>query len=713
MPSNSDSLFPIGQDFLMAMSEEIFKDNPRVLEQLGNRGLCYGVSHVVMLLGWDRAREILAKIATSDPVDLNKQIDKVAKKRMSLMRKYEKKLDALDEHAINKQFKEMGLATEMSSHERRELRSLDLEMQTHKKKRMILRALVSADLSSEDKLILDIPTIFQAIALIHKPKAFSSGLFGKKILNQEATAILPLVMPRELESRGGVEMLPESSICLTQRHFTKILNTLNGQLKKQKPQFEDSKSTVTFHLKNHNHAIFISYFPNEGVWQFFDPNNVSLADRRFSSHDLNALSNLVFVSFSNAYYPNGQIPVLDPGCYGALSIQPASLAEYSTATQAVLDGARRSKKWRRIMEVTEANTTAACWREQVRWLHVAVICGDRQAVERLIKFGVNVNQVDINGATPLFVAAREGKTKIVESLIAAHAEVNQPDKFGITPLFTAAKSGHTDIAKRLIEAGANPEACLFLAIKLNDVEVVKGLIKVGVNINHADDHGVTPLFLAAQNGQKRMVRVIASAGALVDEPLKSDYGATALFVAAQQGNTSIVERLIALGAKVDIPLEKNGNTPLKMAVLNGHAGVVEALVAANADSNKADKDGLTPLFCAVVKGATEMVSCLLGRGEGLMLGCQIKSDVLQGIVKESLPEIQKRMRHFIRRQTDVLLSRIPPIDKSEGIKLTITPHDMAIILGHKEIADQIHDHSKRHESVQPPVDTRVKSSNAM
>ena len=61
--------------------------------------------------------------------------------------------------------------------------------------------------------------------------------------------------------------------------------------------------------------------------------------------------------------------------------------------------------------------------------------------------------------------------------------------------------------------------------------------------------------------------------------------ATPLFVAAQHGHMHVVERLIAARADVNKACTGYGVTPLYMATQWGHALVVERLIAARADVN--------------------------------------------------------------------------------------------------------------------------------
>ena len=62
----------------------------------------------------------------------------------------------------------------------------------------------------------------------------------------------------------------------------------------------------------------------------------------------------------------------------------------------------------------------------------AVLYGDVKTVQTLIASGVNVNEVDATGMTPLMVAASEGKTAIAQLLVDAGADVQQAGEDGTT-----------------------------------------------------------------------------------------------------------------------------------------------------------------------------------------------------------------------------------------------------------------------------------------
>src|SRR5215471_9300265 len=66
------------------------------------------------------------------------------------------------------------------------------------------------------------------------------------------------------------------------------------------------------------------------------------------------------------------------------------------------------------------------------------------------------------------------------------------------------------VAAQVEADGTTP---LHRAVYQDDVERAKTLLRGGANVNAATDLGVTPLWLAAQNGSEPMVRVLLSAGA--------------------------------------------------------------------------------------------------------------------------------------------------------------------------------------------------------
>ena len=86
-----------------------------------------------------------------------------------------------------------------------------------------------------------------------------------------------------------------------------------------------------------------------------------------------------------------------------------------------------------------------------------------------------------------------------------------------------------------------------------------------------------------------------------------------LILAARDGHAAIVERLLAAGADVN-GVDENDWNALMLAAREGHTAIVERLLAAGADVNAKDYAGNTALILAADRGHTAIVKLLLEEG---------------------------------------------------------------------------------------------------
>jgi hypothetical protein len=87
--------------------------------------------------------------------------------------------------------------------------------------------------------------------------------------------------------------------------------------------------------------------------------------------------------------------------------------------------------------------------------------------------------------------------------------------------------------------------------------------------------------------------------------------ATPLYLASQKGHLPVVQALLQAGADAD-KARDGGSTPLFIASQEGHVPVVQALLQAGADVDKARDDGGTSLMVARQQGHTVIVRLLEG-----------------------------------------------------------------------------------------------------
>ena len=150
---------------------------------------------------------------------------------------------------------------------------------------------------------------------------------------------------------------------------------------------------------------------------------------------------------------------------------------------------------------------------------------------------------------------------------------------------------------------------LMNAVKSQDPETVRNVIRRGADVDELDAGGNPPLVMAAYQGRSEIVRMLLDAGAdvsAVDPEMK----ATALHAAAYAGNTDAAKLLIA--AKIDIDRQgpRNGYTALHDAIWQNNIETARALVEAGANLELRSHSGKTPLDFAREKRRTEIVALI-------------------------------------------------------------------------------------------------------
>ena len=147
----------------------------------------------------------------------------------------------------------------------------------------------------------------------------------------------------------------------------------------------------------------------------------------------------------------------------------------------------------------------------------------------------------------------------------------------------------------------------------DDVDRVKELLLQGENVNGKDENydNITPLFIAVENGNVEIARLLLDFGAKVNARNKSKQ--TPLMQIDSDATVELVSLLIDRGAKVNLTDDEN-NSALIIAADDASTDVVRALVDAGADVNLANKDGETALMNAAIRGDAECVRLLLNAG---------------------------------------------------------------------------------------------------
>ncbi|MBI2996878.1 MAG: ankyrin repeat domain-containing protein [Deltaproteobacteria bacterium] len=155
-------------------------------------------------------------------------------------------------------------------------------------------------------------------------------------------------------------------------------------------------------------------------------------------------------------------------------------------------------------------------------VHDAVNAGRLEQVKRLIASNPRlVNEEEVHGWTPLFLAAATGYTAMVEVLLNSGARIDAKDNDGDTALHEAAANARRPVVELLLARGANVNAAnnsgmtpLHRVARDGHMSDHKAVIDVllanKANASARDKAGRTPLEVAIKEGRKEMASHLRS-----------------------------------------------------------------------------------------------------------------------------------------------------------------------------------------------------------
>lgn len=243
-------------------------------------------------------------------------------------------------------------------------------------------------------------------------------------------------------------------------------------------------------------------------------------------------------------------------------------------------------------------------------LHVACKENDPDAVERLIQKAADVNTKDVEGNTPLMVAASRGLSGNVEKLLEVEGiDLDAQNGKGETALILAARE-HTEALRQLLDKGASADISdktgqipLHKAADQENIEALKVLLEKTKNVNLQDEEGATPLHLTAHHTSSRLKSAELLLGSLnVNPDLLNHEGESALHLACRKMTGDNKLALLMIGSKrFNLDLQTESHDPSKDAYKRNTAAhiaseskdveILTALYAAGARTDIANREG--------------------------------------------------------------------------------------------------------------------------
>lgn len=170
-----------------------------------------------------------------------------------------------------------------------------------------------------------------------------------------------------------------------------------------------------------------------------------------------------------------------------------------------------------------------------------------------------------------------------ESLAVVDGELDM-EEHGVTPLYVAALRGHTLCCTSLLKANADAD--------------------------NGGSSGAPPLYCAAARGNEELVECLLAHGAscALESP---EQGCGPIHIAADKGHDSILMRLLDCRVDVDAPSTRWAMTALHHASHCGRASTVTLLLDAKACVDAITEAGSTALMLAAHQGHVDVVNALV------------------------------------------------------------------------------------------------------
>ncbi|PLW47696.1 hypothetical protein PCANC_04828 [Puccinia coronata f. sp. avenae] len=270
---------------------------------------------------------------------------------------------------------------------------------------------------------------------------------------------------------------------------------------------------------------------------------------------------------------------------------------------------------------------------------------------------------DISGRSCLHEAASAGRLRLIRQAIEHKVPVSTPDVYGRQPLHYAAMNGFAHACQLLLSYSADPYCVdhdgytpLIYSVTKGRVNCVRILLDSGISLEPVKHAGLLPLSLACQHGHEDIALLMLKRGSQV---LANQEGMWPQHLAAREGHAALLRLLADAGANMDERDTFSQWTPLFHAASEGHTECVKALIASDCDCQVLDETRKCPIHYAAWQGHIGCVNLLLAKQRSTRLSGTKDVEMTAGLAASN------------RRTTSIPDGALPPeAMKSSGSLMT-------------------------------------------